>query len=408
MPPTAPPPPKEPKKGIPTSSAVFITILVAVVAFTAGTRIDEYSALQGLLDGGSNQSEGLPDDLDYSSVEKVYDRLRAKFDGNLTEEDLLNGIKSGLAKASGDDYTVYLDAEQAAQFTDDLNGTFSGIGAEIGLEKELLIVVSPLDGFPADKAGLKPKDTIIKIDDEDAVGFTVEEAVLKIRGPEGTDVKLTVLRDGQQLEFTITRASIVIPSVNSEVKDGIGYLRISRFSEDTVALARQAADDFINQNVKGVILDLRNNSGGFLSAAVDVTSLWSENQPVVQQRENGGQKVTETLSSGSKAQLKGIPTVVLINEGSASASEIVAGALQDYGAAKLVGQTSFGKGSVQSLEKFSDGSVLKVTIARWYTPNGRNIDHEGIKPDIEVEITDEDIDLQRDSQRLRAESELNL
>lgn len=395
-------------KGVPIAVFMFVTVLAAAVAFVGGMRVDEYGLFDSAVETVGSSGSELPDDLDYSSVEKVYDALRRNFDGDLTETQVLNGIKEGLASASGDPYTVYLDADRAQQFSDDLNGTFTGIGAEIGLENEILIIVSPLDGFPAEKAGLRPKDAIIKIDNEETFGLSIEEAVLKIRGEKDTDVTLTILRGSEQLEITITREEIVVPSVESEILEdtNIGYLRVSRFAEDTATLAAQAAREFTDAGVDGVVLDLRNNSGGFLSAAVDVSSLWVENDPIVEQREDDGAVVTETLRAGRNAPLKDIPTTILINEGSASASEIVAGALQDYDKATLVGQTSFGKGSVQSLEKLEDGAQLKVTIARWFTPKGQNIDKEGVVPDIEVELTEEDFENDTDPQRERAIQEL--
>ena len=396
------------RRGIATTTVIFIAALVGLVAFVGGMRVDEYglfdSAVESVVGDDNNE---LPDDLDYSSVEEVYDSLRRNFDGDLTEQEVLDGLKEGLAQAGGDPFTVFLNADQAQQFSNDLNGTFTGIGAEIGLENEVLIVVSPLDGFPADLAGLRPQDAIIRIDNEETFGLSVEDAVLKIRGEAGTDVTLTILRGGEQLDITITRASIVVPSVESEVlEDTIGYLRISRFAEDTSELAAQAARSFVDQGVDSVILDLRNNSGGFLSAAVEVSSLWVDGDVIVEQRENDGSIVTETLNAARGSTLGSLPTVILVNEGSASASEIVAGALQDYDIATLIGQTTFGKGSVQSLERFSDGSELKVTVARWFTPEGRNIDQEGVVPDIVVEFTEEDYENDLDPQQDRAIQEL--
>lgn len=389
------------KSGISPTSAVVISLVIGALAFAGGIRA-ERNGLINNLDSGSSSSS-LPNDLNYDSVEQVYDTLRKNFDGDLNEQMVLDGLKEGLAGASGDPYTEYLTAEQAEQFNNDLNGTFSGIGAEIGVENEIITVVAPLEGFPAQEAGLRAQDSIIRIDDEETFGFSIEEAVLKIRGPEGSKVTLDVLRDGQPLQFEITRAAIKLPSVESEILEGnIGYLRISRFAEDTVNLVVAAAQDFQQSNVSGVILDLRNNSGGFLQSAVDVSSVWLDGLVVVEQREDGGETVTDTLSAGRGELLDGVPTIVLVNEGSASASEIVAGALSDHGKAQLVGQTSFGKGSVQSLEEVGGGGLLKVTIARWYTPNGRNIDKEGLVPDEIVEFTEADFENERDPQRERA------
>ncbi len=396
------------KKNIQISAGNFGLAIasVALLAFVFGKRVEQYDLFSNFFKNDQSASS-LPEDLDYSTVEEVYDTLRANYDGELELSEVMDGLKQGLARSSSDPYTTYLNSNQVKEFKDGLNGTFSGIGAEISLENEVITVVSPIDGFPAQQAGLRPKDSIVKIDDEDTFGLTVEEAVLKIRGPVGTDVKLTIQRAGEEIDVVITRQSIVVPSVEYEVLDGnIGYMRISRFAEDTKSLVKNAAEDLDGKGVSGVILDLRNNSGGLLSAAVDVSSLWLDGQVVVEQREHDSEDAIESLKARSGAVLGSVPTVVLINEGSASASEIVAGALQDYEKATLVGKTSFGKGSVQSLEPLNDGSQLKVTIARWYTPNGRTIDQEGVQPDIEVDISDEDYDNDRDPQKDRAIAEL--
>jgi len=378
-----------------------VGLLLIVSGFVAGNR---WYDIVNFIDGQRGANEQLPDDLDYSEVEEVYDSLRSNFDGQLDIEKLIDGLKAGLVEATGDPYTVYLTQEESNEFLDSLNGTFTGIGAELGIDDDQLIVVAPLDGFPADKAGLRARDVVVKINGEDTIGIKVEEAVNKIRGPQGTEVTLTITRAGRTFDLTITREEITVPSVTSEIKNGLGYLRVSRFSEDTNQLARAAANQFRQSGVKGVILDLRNNGGGFLSGAVDLAGLWLDGDVVVQERRS--EQVIDTLEAGHNAILNGIPTIVLVNEGSASASEIVAGALKDHGAARLVGVTTFGKGSVQELEKLKSGGTLKVTIARWYTPNGHNIDNQGIGPDIEVKPSNKNIEDGNDVQRARAEKEL--
>lgn len=379
------------KEGVSPATVAIIVIITAVLAFVAGTRADQYALLDGAFSESTTNTE-LPEDLDYMTVERVYDELRQSYDGNLTETELLDGLKIGLAESTGDPYTTYLNAEQAEQFKDDLNGTFSGIGAEIGKDGEFIIIVAPLSGFPAEEAGLKAQDIVLEIDGEDATGLSIDEAVLKIRGKAGTDVALTVFSDGERKEVSVTRQTIVVPSVETEIVDGIGILRITRFAEDTTSLANDAADQFIKAGVKGIVLDLRNNSGGFLTTAVDVSSLWLDGKEVTQQRTNNGTTKTDTYTAAPGAELGDIPTVALINQGSASASEIVAGALQDYEKATIIGETSFGKGSVQDLRELPDHGVLKVTIARWYTPNGNNIDDTGIEPDKEVEYVEAEDD----------------
>lgn len=342
----------------------------------------------------------LPADLDYAGVEDVYDALRKDFDGQLDNKKLLDGLKVGLANATGDPYTEYLNAEQAKEFDNQLNGIFVGIGAELSKDEQgNIVIISPISGFPAEKAGLKPKDIIIEINDKPATGIGVSEAVKQIRGEENTKVKLKVIRDkAKELTFEITRVKIVIPSVTSKVLDGnVGYIKIARYAEDTVELTTKFAQELKDKNVKGVILDVRNDPGGLLDASVKVSSLWLNPGDMILE-EKRDTLVVKRYKAVGEPILRGIPTVVLINEGSASASEITAGALRDNKAAKLIGVKTYGKGSVQQLEKFSDGSVLKVTIARWYTPAGVNINKEGIKPDTEVKLDEEKFKAGTDNQ----------
>lgn len=390
----------EPKHKKNWISIVGIVISTAAIAFALGLYTDDTALGKRISSTVSNffvdsSQSGLPEDLDYSSVEEVYDVLRREFDGKLNEKELLDGIKSGLARATGDPYTVYLNSEAAEAFNESLNGEFSGIGAEIAVKNDQLQIVAPLEDTPADKAGLLPGDPIIAIDGEDTAGITVEEAVTKIRGEKGTEVVLTIVRDNQTKDIKIVRDNIDVPNAESEILDGnIGYIDLSTFGEDAIQETKLIAQDLKNKGVKAIILDVRGNSGGYLQAAVEIAGLWLDNDVVVEQK---GQE-SGTLSSGPRGTLYGIPTVVLINEGSASASEIVAGALQDHGVATILGEQSFGKGSVQSLEELGEGAQLKVTIARWYTPAGTNIDEEGITPDVKVELTVEDFNNDRDPQ----------
>ncbi len=346
----------------------------------------------------SSTQTNLPKDLDYREVEELYDTLRANYDGEVTLDQLQDGLKQGITSATGDPYTEYLNAEESQEFDQELSGSFTGIGAELSRKEEQIIVVAPIAGYPAEKAGLRAKDVIVEIDGKTTYDLTLTEAVKRIRGPKGTVVKLKVVRDGsKEVDIEITRDNISIPSVEYEIKDGnIGYLKISRFGDDTVELATQAANEFKAKKVTGVVVDVRNDPGGLLDASVDVAGLWLNDKVVLTERRGG--TTIKTYRSRSGAPLAGIPTVVLINQGSASASEILAGALKDNDAATLVGEKTFGKGSVQKLDTLSSGGTLKVTIARWYTPNGKNIDKEGIQPDQKVEITEEDFTADRDPQ----------
>jgi carboxyl-terminal processing protease len=378
-------------------TVVVVAAVVAVVAFVGGTRSGDIMAL---LHGSQNSN--LPSQLDVSSLQDVYQKLREQFDGKLDTQKLIDGAKKGLVEAGGDPYTVYFTDEEAKQFLSDLDGKFSGIGAELGKKDDRLVVVSTLDDSPAQKAGLQANDTIVKVNDQDTSGWSIDKAVSEIRGDKGTTVKLAVVRAQALKEFSIVRDEIINPSVKYEItSDNIGYLRISRFADtDTVTLAKKAANEFKQKGVKGVVLDLRGDGGGYLGAAQEIAGIWLDNKVVVQEKR--GDTVIDTLKSGNSPILNGVPTVVLIDGGSASASEIVAGALHDHGAAKLVGVKSFGKGSVQQIEDIASGGQLKVTIAKWYTPNGKNINKEGIEPDVKVELSDQDIAASNDTQKAKA------
>ena len=381
------------------SKQIVFGLIAATLIFALGISVGSGS-LVNRLQGTESVNKTLPEDLNYSDVEAIYDKLRVTYDGDLNEEALMDGIKQGLASATGDPYTEYFNTSEAKEFDEELNGSFIGIGAELGRDSAGSIeVISPIGGFPAEKAGLKAKDIIVEINGETAVGLTVSEAVKKIRGEANTNVKLKVIRNKQQeLTFDITRTQITIPSVKSEVVDGIGILTISRYGPDTAQLARDAAQSFKQANVRGVVLDLRSNPGGLLDAAVSVSSLWLDSSQTVLQEKRDG-KVVKTFKASGTPLLKGIKTAVLVNEGSASASEITAGALRDNKAATLIGTKTYGKGSVQQLVDLADGSMLKVTSAHWFTPSGSGIDKAGLEPDQKVERTDEDFTNNRDPQK---------
>lgn len=391
--------PRPVKKGrtIKLGTVILISIIIAVVGFVGGMRANDL-----MVAFGNSQNKNSPSQLNFASVQELYDKLRQKYDGKLDTQKLIDGAKRGMVEATGDPYSVYFTDAEAQQFFGDLEGKFSGIGAELDKRDSQLVIVATIDGSPALKAGLLAGDKIVKVNDEETDGWSVEKAVSKIRGDKGTTVKLAIIRDDTLKEFSIVRDEIVTPSVTYEINsDNIGYLRISRFAEgDTSQLAAKAAEEFKAKGVKGVVLDMRGNGGGYLTAAQEVSSLWLKDKVVVQERRDG--KVTDTLKSGSDPVLEGVPTVVLVDGGSASASEIVAGALRDNGAAKLVGTKTFGKGSVQDIVGLTSGGQLKVTIAKWYTPNGKNIDKAGIEPDVKVELSDDDLKNNRDPQKTRA------
>lgn len=387
-----------------SGATLFIAVALAlVVGFVVGTRSQDILAAMGPVFGFKASS----DTLDLSSVESTYQELKANYDGKLDTTALIDGASRGMVAAAGDQYTVFMDPTEAADFNKSLSGEVSGIGAEIGVRNSEPTIIRVIVDSPAEKAGLLPGDQLVSVNGDSLQHATADQAAIKVRGDAGTSVKLTVLRGGITHDFTIMRAKISDPSVRSRIVSGdIGVLTISRFDDQTAALAKQAAQNFKAQGVKGVILDLRDDGGGYLDAAQSVAGLWLDNQLVV--TEKTGDTVVDQLSSGSSPILQGIHTVVLVNGSSASASEIVAGALQDHKAATLIGEKTFGKGSVQKVINLPGGRILKVTIARWYTPNGKNITKEGITPDKQVTLTADNANAGQDPQMDAALAEFGI
>jgi carboxyl-terminal processing protease len=384
---------KKKRTGI-SKNSYFLTIaIVAVVGFVAGTRSNELLGAIGPVLGLKVETST----LDLSAVQKTYQQLKANYDGTIDTQKLIDGASRGLVAATGDQYTVFMDAQEAKTFNNDLSGQIGGgIGAEIGVRNDKPTIIRVLANNPAEKVGIQAGDTIVSVNDQSTAGWPADKTADAVRGDVGTTVKLTVMRGTESKDFTVTRATVSNPSVESRVENGLGILTISRFDSETGDLARKAAQSFKQQNVKGVILDVRDNGGGYLTAAQDVAGLWLNDQVVVSERTGG--KVVDELRSDKDAILAGIPTVVLVNGSSASASEIVAGALQDHKAATLIGEKTFGKGTVQKVLDLGAGTMLKVTIARWYTPNGKNINKEGITPDQKVDLTAADSNAGKDPQ----------
>lgn len=388
--------------GIPRNISLLILAAVAVVSFVAGTRQHEIMSAVGPIIG-MKVATGT---LDTSSLQDTYRQLAINYDGELDSAELIEGAHRGMVEAVGDEHTVYMSAEEAEQFERDLSGDIGGgIGAEIGVRSDQPTILRTLEDTPAASSGLRAGDIIRMVNSTDVTGWNAEKTAGEIRGEVGTTVKIKVLRDREEHEFSITRARITNPSVESEIKDRVGVLTIRRFDSETVSSARRAAEEFKRRNVKGVIVDLRGNGGGYLSAAQDVASIWLSDKVIVSERR--GDEVQQELRSRRSTILEGVPTVVLVDGTSASASEIVAGALQDYDAAHILGETTFGKGTVQKLVDLGRGAELKVTIARWYTPNGTNISREGIKPDQEVELSFDDVNDGKDPQMKAAMEHFN-
>lgn len=381
------------------SQSVFLAslVLAIIVSFAAGTRSEEIYQIAAPIFGIKVAKQP----LDTEVMKEAYRQLAANYDGDLDANKLSDGAARGMVKAVGDDYTTFLDKEEAAEFNKSLNGEVSGIGAEIGVRNLQPTVLRVLDDSPAKKAGLKTGDIFVAVNGTSVAGETASGVADKVTGEAGTTVKLTMRRGSESLDFSITRAQISDPSVRWSVSDDVGVLTISRFDDNTGSLARKAAKELIDKGVKSVIVDLRNNGGGYLTAAQEVASLWLDSGKTVVTEKSRGQ-VTETVKASGNPTLKGKKTIILVNGSSASASEIVAGALKDYQAATLVGEKTFGKGTVQKVINLSDDRIIKVTVARWYTPQDRNITKEGIQPNQTVKMGSDDNNAGRDPQMARA------
>ncbi len=348
-----------------------------------------------------------PDEIDFATFYEVWNLINADFDGDVpSESELLYSAISGSLESLDDDYTRFLNPELAARMREDMGGSVSGIGAFVRENDDgLFEIVRPIDGQPADLAGLQAGDIISAVDGESVLEMNFDEVILLVRGPEGSTVVLTVVREGETepLEFTIVRTTFEVPTVESEMlgtaEQPIAYVKLSDFNRNAESKMLEALNTLLPQNPVGLILDLRDNPGGFLDQSVAVADIFLPQSTVLHERNIRG--LDETFSADDGDMAETIPLVVLINAGSASASEIVAGAIQDNGRGVLIGETSFGKGSVQQIYSLSDGSELRVTIARWYTPSEKTIDKEGITPDIVVE-TPPDLGEEDDPQIQRA------
>ena len=378
----------------------FLTlVIVAIVSFVAGARSDALFANVASVFGVRTSNKT----IDLSSVQKTYQELIANYDGKLDTQKLIYGANRGLVEAAGDPHTSYMDPDEAKEFDKSLSGQIGGgIGAEIGLRNNKPTIIKPLENSPAQKAGIKAGEVIIKVNDEPSSDWSVDKVVSKIRGEIGTSVKLTLLSGGQTREVSVVRQNIVSPAVESEIDGEIGILKVNRFGDDTVSLSRKYASEFVEKGVKKVILDLRNNPGGTVGAAQGLLGIWLDNQIAMTERR--GSEIVKTLRTTGTSILGNMKTVVLINGNSASASEITAGALREYGKATLVGQKSYGKGSVQIVLGLPGGSQMKVTEARWYTPKGKNIDKTGIEPDVKVDLSSDDVNNNVDPQMDKARS----
>lgn len=347
-------------------------------------------------------------DADMSLFWKVWQTIDSRFVNATTstaetKENQIWGAIKGLVESYEDPYTVFLTPKDTEIFESDIAGEFGGVGMEVGMQKNLITVIAPLADSPAEKAGILSGDVLVKINGTSTERMSVDEAVLQIRGPKGTEVKLTIFREGESelLEISIERDTINIPTLKVEEKDGVFIIALYNFSANSDELMADALAEFAQSKSTKLLIDLRGNPGGYLQSAVDIASYFLPTGKVVV-RENFGEGKEEEVHRSLGYDLgknRSFKTAILVDNGSASASEILAGALKEHGVATLVGTHTFGKGSVQELIEMPGGSSLKVTIARWLTPNGKSISDGGLIPDIEVEVTKEDREAKRDPQR---------
>ncbi|TSD04728.1 MAG: carboxyl-terminal processing protease, partial [Parcubacteria group bacterium Athens0714_12] len=354
--------------------------------------------------------EYLSKDVDFELFWKTWNLIKDNYvEQPVSETKLFYGAMAGMLAGLEDPYSVFFEPVTSEKFSQEISGSFEGIGAEIGLKKDQLTVIAPLDDTPAYKAGLRAGDKILAIDDFGTTGISLDQAIDLIRGKKGTEVVLTIMRDGsdEPKKISIIRGMIDIPSVrwhSVEGNEDIAYIKLSYLNEDTANDFKKTVNEILKKNSKGVILDLRNDPGGLLDVAIKIASYWVEEGVIV--REQFGPNYRNSFTVDKKVEhqsmkygkLKDIPTIILVNQGSASGSEIIAGALQDYEKAVIIGEKTFGKGSVQELEQLSDGSSVKLTIAEWFTPKGRVINKQGIEPDIKVELSEDDYNNDKDPQ----------
>jgi len=379
------------------SNFLFTAILLIISFVLGGLYFQEY--VYSFISPNSSTSNG----VNTAPLQKVYDFLDKEYlypDKIKDKSSAEIGAIKGLVDSLDDPYTVYLSQKESRDFSESLDGKFQGIGAEIGLRDDQLIIISPIEGTPASKIGLLPRDAIVSINGESTFGFSVEKAVTKIRGEKGTEVKLDIAREGEfdLLEFKIIRDIIDVPNIEVKEKDGIGIISVSQFQVETASELDLEIMKLKEKGVNDLILDLRNNPGGYLQSAVEVVELFTPKGSIAVIEKGKEADMEKELKTKKNPKYENINLVLLVNQGSASASEIVAGALRDLKDIQLVGQQTFGKGLVQSTKEFPDGSILKYTIAEWFTPAGISINKEGIKPDFEIELIAEDIKAEKDPQ----------
>ena len=388
----------------------YFFVIALVVSFALGVFVEKRNGGDGSSLGEISGKEGLSQE-NLGFLEDVWGILNKEYVGEMPSlEDAVKGAAKGLVSSLGDPYTVFWNEDESKNFSEEMEGSFEGIGAEIGIKDQMLTVIAALDGTPAKDIGLKSGDKILKINDELTTEMTLDEAVNKIRGPKGTKVRLTVFKSDNgnskdPIEIEITRSKIDIKSVTwKEESPGIAYVRVSGFLKDTETEFARIAEEIRKSKDKKIILDLRSNPGGYLDAAVNLAGYFITPGSVVVIEDFGQTNKQENKShfTSGKAIFKDYPLVILVDGGTASSAEILAGAIRDNRGVKLVGEKTFGKGSVQEVNGLKDGSMVKVTVAKWLTPNRANIDKEGLVPDFLEKIKAEGDNNQEDNQLKKA------
>lgn len=393
---------------------VFSILLVVGIVFFSGfyfgkqsqSEIDKVTSL-------INKTATSTKDVDFALFWEAWNVINDRYvatnstttDEKVTDQTKVYGAVEGMVKSLGDPYTIFFPPVEAKIFSEEISGNFEGVGMEVATKEGVLTVVAPLKGTPAYKAGIKSGDKIVKIDDTLTNDLNTEEAIKIIRGKKGTPVKLTIVRDGvkEPLEITVIRDVINMPTVDTEVKGDVFIIRLYNFSAISANLFRDSIREFVFSGKTKLIIDLRGNPGGYLEAAIDMASFFLPLGKVIVKEDFRDESEAKMFrSKGYNIFNENLELVILIDGGSASASEILAGALHDHGIATLVGTKSFGKGSVQELVDMGNGTSLKVTIAKWLTPNGISISHQGLIPDVEIKLDEEEFKKGNDSQLLKA------
>lgn len=393
-----------------TPKGIIITAFF-VVGISIGFGVGFIFAKSLVYDNGVTDLQGLEriflKNTTFDLIDEGVSIIKSRYvDGREVEvPELVYGAMEGMLEALEDPYSIFLKPKDSKTFEENVNGSFEGIGAEIGIRDKMLSIISPLKNSPAERAGLHAGDRILFVDEVDTKELSLDGAVQIIRGPKGTEVVLTVYRDGEKdnLKISIIRDTIKIPNISWEDRgDNIAYIALYHFTEEATGDFADTVNEILKSDAEKILLDLRNNPGGFLRVSVDIAGWFLESGKVVVTEDRGGRGENTAYKTKGSGALKEFPAVILVNRGSASAAEILAGALRDHRDVQLIGETTFGKGSVQELVKLSDGSSIKITIAKWLTPSGLSIQDNGIEPDTTVEMTQEIFENEGDIQLEKA------